>query len=86
MPADTADPGGQVRNQCRSLSSSQLLQALLFTGDIVPRQAGLYTHMMGLESALRDPHPPSPNIEQFKTFLCAVVMAARLSCTLGVAT
>ena len=68
----------------RTLNSSQLLQILLFGGDIGPQQAALYTRMLTLETVLKDPHPPSANIEQFKTFLCAVVMAGRLNCGLGV--
>lgn len=68
----------------RTLSSSQLLQILLFGGSIGPQQAALFTRMLSLETVLRDPHPPSSNIEQFKTFLCAVVMAGRLNCELGV--
>ena len=68
----------------RSLTSSQLLQMLLFGGNIIPQQAALYTRLLGLESVLKDPHPPSANIEQFKTFSCAVVMAGRLNCALAV--
>lgn len=68
----------------RSLSSSQLLQMLLFGGDIAPRVAVLYTELLGLETVLSDSHAPSAHIEQLKSFCCAVVMAGRLGGTLGV--
>ena len=63
----------------KQLSSSQLLQMLSYGGGrIVPRQAALYTRLLCLATVLEDPHPPSDQIEQWKTFLCAVVMAGRL--------
>jgi hypothetical protein len=68
----------------QTITSSQLLQFLVFAGEISPKHAALYTRVLNLETVLKDPHPPSPNIEQFKTFFCAVVMAGRLECALGV--
>jgi hypothetical protein len=63
----------------KQLSSSQLLQMLAYGGGrIVPQQAALYTRLLRLATVLKDPHPPSDQIEQWKTFLCAVVMAGRL--------
>lgn len=68
----------------RAVSSSQILQMLAFVGAIVPPQAQAYTFVLGLERVLSDPHPPSANIEQFKTFMCAVVMAGRLDADIRV--
>jgi hypothetical protein len=68
----------------RTLTSSQLLHVLLFGGSMSPKQATLYTNLLNLSTVLQDPHPPSSNIEQFKTFFCAVVMAGRLNCALNV--
>ena len=68
----------------RRVTSSQLLHMLVFGGDIGAKQAQLYTQLLGLESVLRDPHPKSDNVEQFKTFFCGVVMAGRLGSMLAV--
>lgn len=67
-------PSGQ-----KQVTSSQILHMLVFGGDIVPQQASLYTKLLGLTSVLSDPHPPSSNIEQFKTLMCAIVMSGRLN-------
>lgn len=63
----------------RKITSSQLLHMLAFGGTIGPEQARLYTRMLGLNTILSEPHPRSDQIEQFKTFFCAVVMAGRLN-------
>lgn len=67
-------PQGQAQ-----VSSSQILHMLIFGGDIGAQQAALFTQLLGLESVLSDPHPPSSSIEQFKTLACAIVMAGRLN-------
>ncbi|AVP98560.1 hypothetical protein C7S18_15805 [Ahniella affigens] len=67
----------------KKVSSSQIIQMLIL-GDIGPQQAQAYTHVLALERVLKDPHPASDNIEQFKTFMCAVVMSARLNAILRV--
>ena len=68
----------------RRVTSSQVVQMLLFGGEkIVPQQAALYTRLLGLASVLAEPHPPSDNIEQFKTLMCAIVMAGRLDTEIG---
>ena len=66
------------------VTSSQMLQMLAFTGDIGPQQAALYTQLLGLAGVLSDPHPPSSNIEQFKTLMCAIVMSGRLNAQIRV--
>lgn len=63
----------------KKISSSQLLHMLAFGGTIGPEQAQLYTKLFNLSSILSESHPPSPQIEQFKTFFCAIVMAGRLN-------
>ena len=63
----------------RKITSSQIIECMLFGGNIVPDQARLYTKILRLESVLSEPHPPSSNIEQFKTYMCAIVMAGRLN-------
>lgn len=68
----------------RRVTSSQTIQMLVFGGaKIFPQQAALYTRLLGLASVLSDPHPPSDNIEQFKTLMCAIVMAGRLDAEIG---
>ena len=68
----------------QQVTSSQIIQMLIFGGDkIVAQQAVLYTRLLGLASVLSDPHPPSDNIEQFKTLMCAIVMAGRLDAGIG---
>jgi hypothetical protein len=62
----------------KQLSSSQLIHMLVFSGELKPLHAEFYTKVLGLTSVLSDPHPPSANIEQFKTLMCAIVMAGRL--------
>lgn len=62
----------------QQISSSQIIQLLLFNGPVSPQRAGLYAKLLGLATVLSDPHPPSANIEQFKTLMCAIVMAGRL--------
>jgi hypothetical protein len=64
----------------RQLSSSQLLQILVFGGNVVAQQAQLYTKLLGLDTVLTEQHPRSDQIEQFKTLFCAIVMAGRLNC------
>ena len=66
------------------VTSSQIIQLLLFASHIAPQQAALYTKLLGLNSVLSDPHPPSGNIEQFKTLMCAFVMAGRLNAMIRV--
>jgi hypothetical protein len=69
----------EIRPDQKQITSSQILQVLAFGGDIGPQQAALYTKLLGLSSVLSDPHPPSGNIEQFKTLMCAIVMSGRLT-------
>ena len=73
------EPSGQKR-----VTSSQIIQMLAFSGNISPLQATLYTEMLGLQTVLSDPHPPSSNIEQFKTLMCAIVMSGRLNAGINV--
>jgi hypothetical protein len=61
-----------------AISSSQLLQMLAFVGNIEPDQAVAYTRVLKLATVLSERHVPSSSIEQFKTFMCAVVMSGRL--------
>ena len=68
----------------RKITSSQLLHMLAFGGVIGPEQAQLYTRLLGLSTILQEKHPPSDQIEQFKTFFCAVVMAGRLNAYIDV--
>lgn len=68
----------------KKITSSQILQILCFEGAIAHAQAVLYTKLLRLDSVLSDPHPPSANIEQFKTLMCAIVMAGRLQATVEV--
>ena len=68
----------------QQVTSSQVIHMLAFGGNIAPQQAGLYTKLLGLASVLSEPHPPSSNIEQFKTFMCAIVMSGRLNAQIGV--
>jgi len=68
----------------RKVTSSQILHMLAFGGMLGPEQAQLYTRMLGLETILRERHPPSDQVEQFKTFFCAVVMAGRLGAPIDV--
>jgi hypothetical protein len=68
----------------KQITSSQILQILAFEGYIGPEQARLYTSLLKLESVLSDPHPPSSIIEQFKTLMCAIVMAGRLNAGIDV--
>jgi len=68
----------------KQLTSSQIIQMLAFGGNIGPQQATLYTKLLGLTSVLSDPHPPSSNIEQFKTLMCAIVMSGRLNAEISV--
>ena len=62
----------------KQVSSSQVIHMLAFSGEIQPMHAQFFTKMLGLTSVLSDPHPPSPNIEQFKTLMCAIIMGGRL--------
>jgi hypothetical protein len=68
----------------KQVTSSQIIHMLASGGNITPQQAVLYTKMLGLTSVLSDPHPPSSNIEQFKTMMCAIVMAGRLNTGISV--
>ena len=68
----------------RQVTSSQIIHMLAFGGNIEPQQAVLFTNLLGLTSVLSDPHPPSANIEQFKTLMCAIVMAGRLKAGISV--
>jgi len=72
-------PAGQ-----RQVTSSQIIHMLAFGGSIGAQQATLYTKLLGLASVLSDPHPPSDNIEQFKTLMCAIVMSGRLNAEISV--
>lgn len=76
---------GQAPDQ-KQISSSQIIHMLAFGGDIGPQQAGLYTKLFGLASVLSESHPPSSNIEQFKTLMCAIVMSGRLNAGIGIDT
>ena len=51
--------------ESKQITSSQLIHMLAFVGEIEPEQASLYTKLLGLETVLSDPHPPSSVIEQF---------------------
>jgi hypothetical protein len=73
------NPPGQ-----QQITSSQIIHMLGFGGNIRPQQAALFTKLLGLLSVLTDPHPPSANIEQFKTLMCAIVMAGRLNAGISV--
>ncbi|MCL2524073.1 MAG: cytochrome P450 [Betaproteobacteria bacterium] len=67
------------------VTSSQIIHMLaFFDEEIRPQLAGLYTNLLGLTSVLSDPHPPSSNIEQFKTLMCAIVMSERLNAGIGI--
>ena len=68
----------------KQITSSQIIHMLAFGGKIGPQQAVLYTKLLGLTSVLSDPHPPSSNIEQFKTLMCAIVMSGRLNAEISV--
>ena len=68
----------------KQITSSQLLQMLVFGGNVGPQQAQLYTKLLGLSTVLTEKHPKSDQIEQFKTFICAIVMAGRLNCAIFV--
>lgn len=68
----------------KQVTSSQIIHMLAFGGNIGPQQAALYTKLLGLASVLSDPHPPSSNIEQFKTLMCAIVMSGRLNAEISV--
>jgi hypothetical protein len=68
----------------KQITSSQIIHLLAFGGNIGPQQAALYTKLLGLASVLSDPHPPSGNIEQFKTLMCAIVMCGRLNAQIDV--
>jgi len=68
----------------RKITSSQILHMLAFSGVVGPKLAQLYTLTLGLDSILSERHPPSDQIEQFKTFFCAVVMAGRLNVSVDV--
>jgi hypothetical protein len=68
----------------KHVTSSQIIHMLAFGGHIGQQQAALYTKLLGLESCLNDPHPPSANIKQFKTMMCAVVMSGRLNAGINV--
>ncbi|HEY2345694.1 MAG TPA: hypothetical protein VGH80_07410 [Xanthomonadaceae bacterium] len=68
----------------KKITSSQIIQMLAFGGEIKPAQAYLYTQMLRLERVLSDPHPPSNVIEQFKTLMCAIVMAGRLEADISI--
>lgn len=71
-------------SQQKQINSSQLIHMLVFGGDIAAQQAGLYTRLLGLSNVLQEQHVPSSNIEQFKTFMCAVVMGGRLGAKISV--
>ncbi|QBB70997.1 hypothetical protein ELE36_11910 [Pseudolysobacter antarcticus] len=68
----------------KQVTSSQIIHMLAFGGDIGPQQAALYTKLLGLAAVLSEPHPPSSNIEQFKTLMCAIVMSGRLNSAISV--
>ncbi len=68
----------------KQVTSSQILHMLAFGGKVGPQQSALYTKLLGLASLLSESHPPSSNIEQFKTFMCAIVMSGRLNAQISV--
>lgn len=68
----------------RQITSSQMLELLGFGGSIGPDQADLYARMLGLAGVLSEAHPPSDQIEQFKTLMCAIVMTGRLRAELHI--
>ena len=74
----------EAPSEQKQVTSSQMIHMLAFGGTIGPQQAALYTKLLGLTSVLSEPHPPSSNIEQFKTLMCAVVMAGRLNAGISV--
>lgn len=70
----------------RKITSSQMLHLLASDGTIGPKLAQLYTKMLGLDGILSEAHPRSDQIEQFKTFFCAIVMGGRLGVPIDVDT
>jgi hypothetical protein len=68
----------------KQVTSSQIIHMLAFGGNIGPQQSALYTKLLGLATVLSEPHPPSSNIEQFKTLMCAIVMSGRLNAEISV--
>lgn len=66
------------------ITSSQLIQLLIFGGNIRAQQAGLYAKLLRMDTVLTEPHPSSSNIEQFKTLMCAIVMAGRLNAEVSI--
>ena len=68
--------GGWLRK--RNISSDQIIHMLLFVGDASSKNAKLISKLLRLPDVLSESHPKSDNIEQFKSFFCALVMAGRL--------
>lgn len=70
--------GWESKEGLKIISSSQIIYVLAFGGKIGPQQSLLYTKIFNLAGVLSEKHPPSSNIEQFKTLICAIVMSAQL--------
>jgi hypothetical protein len=68
----------------KQITSSQLLYMLAFGGNIGPQQAQLYTKLLNLTSIPSESPAPSSVVEQFKIFMRAISMAARLKANLHV--
>lgn len=66
----------------KQITSSQLLYMLAFGGNIGPQQAQLYTKLLSLTSIPSEPRSPCSIVEQFKIFMLAISMAARLEANL----
>lgn len=68
----------------KRITSSQLIHILIFGGNINPKLAGLLAKLLKLNTVLMEKHPTSANIEQFKTLMCGIVMAAKLDVELSI--
>lgn len=66
------------------ITSSQLLQMLAFSESIGPEQAQLYSRLLGLAKLGSEMGEASDAVEQFRVFLRAVNLAARLNAKLAV--
>ncbi len=66
------------------ITSSQLLHMLAFSESIGPEQAQLYSRLLGLAKLGSEPGEASDAVEQFRVFLRAVNLAARLNAKLAV--
>jgi len=68
----------------KQISSSQILQMLVYGGSIGSAQASLYAHILNLSAAQGEARSQSKVIEQFKTLMRAVVVASRHHCELAI--